>query len=428
MKIAVIGAGSTYTPELVTGFDHVREHLHVDELVLMDLDRDRLDNVGAFAERILAARGLQTRVSRTVDLDEAVTDADAVLIQIRVGGQGMRLVDETLPLKFAQMGQETTGAGGAMKALRTVPVVLHIAERTRQLAKPNAWIVDFTNPVGIVTRALRDNGYRAVGLCNYAIGIQRWAASLLGVDHTRVLANPTGLNHFSWTRSILLDGEEVLPQILKNHREAVIERFSFPGELIDLVGAIPSYYLQWYYATNSKLESLRHDTPRAQQVEELESQLLEMYRDSHLTQRPALLENRGGAYYSEAAAELLASLLGDQPREHVINVRNGHLYPELAEDDIVETLCVVDGERIEPVGQDSMAPHILGPVQHVLAYERQISTAAQTGSIDEFRRALLTHPLIAQFDTVERMWPELLRGSERFLPLFSIDQFPGESR
>lgn len=263
MKITVIGAGSTYTPELVTGFHHVREALTVDELTLMDIDQDRLDNVGAFAERILKHHDLHAHVTRTTDLDEAVTDADAVLIQIRVGGQAMRLLDETIPLRFNQIGQETTGAGGAMKALRTVPVVLHIAERTKQLAKPGAWIVDFTNPVGIVTRALKDNGYKAVGLCNYAIGIQRWAAQLLEVEPKRVIANPTGLNHFSWTRSIRLDGDEVLPSILHDHIDTVVERFGFPRPLIDLVGAIPSYYLQWYYANSSRLEALRTEKPRA---------------------------------------------------------------------------------------------------------------------------------------------------------------------
>lgn len=423
MKITVIGAGSTYTPELVTGFHHVRDSLPVTHLTLMDTDRDRLDNVGAFAERILATHDLPITVERTTDLDKAVRDADAVLIQIRVGGQAMRLLDETIPLKYGQIGQETTGAGGAMKALRTVPVILHIADRTRELAKPGAWIVDFTNPVGIVTRALLDNDHRAVGLCNYAIGIQRWAAQLSNVEPTRVLANPTGLNHFSWTRSILLDGTEILPQLLAEHRDEIVDRFHFPGSLIDLVGAIPSYYLQWYYATDARLQALHTEEPRAKEVAEIEAQLLDMYRDTTLVERPSLLENRGGAYYSEAAAELLASLLGTAPREHVINIRNNGLYPGLADDDIVETLCRVSAHHIEPVAQNPMPPHFLGPVQHVLAYERQISNAAQTGSPDDVRRALLTHPLIAQYDTVERMWPELLDRSRRYLP-----QFAQESR
>lgn len=418
MKIAVIGAGSTYTPELVTGFHHVREALSVDELWLVDIDRDRLDNVGAFAERILRRHELDTAVHRTTEVDDAVRDADAVLVQIRVGGQTMRLQDELVPLRHGQIGQETTGAGGAMKALRTVPVVLDIAERTRRLAKPDVWIVDFTNPVGIVTRALLDNGHRAVGLCNYAIGVQRWVAQLYGVEPQRVEVDPTGLNHFSWMRSARLDGREVLPEVVAQHTEAVVEKFGFPRELIDLVGAVPSYYLQWYYDTTNRLAKLHEEKPRAQAVAEIERELLEMYRDPALVERPALLESRGGAYYSEAAAELLASLLGSAPGHHVLNVRNAGLYPGLADDDVIETRCEVTAGRVVPVAQQPMPPHFLGPVQHVLAYERQVCEAAQTGDRATLERALLTHPLIGQYATVTAMLPELLEASHDHLPRF----------
>jgi 6-phospho-beta-glucosidase len=421
MKIAVIGAGSTYTPELVTGFAHVREHLQVDELALMDINPERLRVVGDFASRILANVQLPIRTSFTADVEEAVTGADAVLIQIRVGGQRMRLLDETLPLQHGCIGQETTGAGGAMKALRTVPVVLGIADAARRLAKPDAWIVDFTNPVGIVSRALQDAGHRSVGLCNYAIGIQRWAAQLLGVEPDRVLANPVGLNHFSWTRSILLDGEEVLPEILDKHSDAVSERFGFPEDLIRRLHAIPSYYLSWYYFHDRKLAKLKTETPRAAEVQAVEDELLKMYADPRLVERPALLEKRGGAYYSEAAAELLASLLGDAPRSHVINVRNNGLFAGLADDDIVETLCAVDRAGVRPVAQDPMPPIMLGPVQHVLAYERQIAAAAVSGDETAVKDALLTHPLIGQYDVVEDMLPELLHASARYLPAFARD-------
>ena len=421
MKIAVIGAGSTYTPELVTGFGHVREHLHVDEIALMDINSERLAVVGAFAQRILTQLDLPIKVVLTTSMEEAVTGADAVLIQIRVGGQKMRLVDETLPLGFDCIGQETTGAGGAMKALRTVPVVLQIAEATRRLAKPNAWILDFTNPVGIVTRALLDAGHHAIGLCNYAIGIQRWAAGLIGAEPGRVLANPAGLNHFSWSRSILLDGEEILPSLLAEHMPEIQERFAFPPDLIERLHAIPSGYLAWYYSHDRRLANLRTETPRAAEVQAVEDELLAMYRDPNLVERPALLERRGGAYYSEAAAELLASLLGDAPRSHVINVRNNGLYSGLADDDVVETLCQVDNSGVKPWPQEPMPPIMLGPVQHVLAYERQIAIAAVTGDPVQVKNALLTHPLIGQYDLVEAMTPELLAASAKYLPLFNRD-------
>lgn len=417
MKITVVGGGSTYTPELVTGFHYMREFLHVDELSLMDTNSERLENVGAFARRIVKNHHLPMGVSLTTDLAEAVTNADAVLIQIRVGGQAMRLKDEMIPLKYGQIGQETTGAGGAMKALRTVPKVLEIADYTKRFAKPGAWIIDFSNPVGIVTRALRDNGYKAIGLCNYAIGMQRWAADLLQVDAARIEVDPVGLNHFSWTRSIRLDGEEKLGYIQSHHQDAVSEKFGFPPELTQLVGAFPSYYLQWYYANQQRLEQLKSEKPRAQAVAEIEEQLLEMYKDTNLVQRPPLLEQRGGAYYSEAAAELLASLLGSKQGRHVINVQNEGLFENLGADDIIETLCDVNGS-VKAVAQKPMPPVILGPVQHVLAYERLICEAAQTGNRDTLKLAFLAHPLLGEYRYLEGLLDELLEASRHYLPSF----------
>ena len=200
MKIAVVGGGSTYTPELVSGLAREQQRLGLRKLALQDIDAERRDVVGAAAERMLRNQGFDGGVDVTGDLDRAVADADFVLIQIRVGGQEARLRDETLPLACGCIGQETTGAGGFAKALRTVPVVLGIAERVRALASPGAWIVDFTNPVGIVTRALCDAGHRAVGLCNVAIGFQRAIAGLLGVGPEQVLVDQVGLDHLTWVR------------------------------------------------------------------------------------------------------------------------------------------------------------------------------------------------------------------------------------
>ena len=213
MKIAVVGGGSTYTPELVSGLTR----LDVDEFVLQDVDPGRREIVGGMAGRMLARQGYAGRLEVTGDLDAAVTDADYVLIQIRVGGQEARLHDETAPLACGCIGQETTGAGGFAKAMRTVPVVLEIAERVREVGAPDAWIVDFTNPVGIVTRALLDSGHRAVGLCNVAIGFQRRFAGWLGVEPARVVVDQVGLNHLTWVRRVLLDGEDVLPDLLAEH-------------------------------------------------------------------------------------------------------------------------------------------------------------------------------------------------------------------
>jgi 6-phospho-beta-glucosidase len=419
MKVTVIGGGSTYTPELVSGLAAQQHRLQVDELVLMDIDAERLEVVGEFAKRMLAHQGSQTRVTLTTDRESAVTDADAVLIQLRVGGQAARLGDETFPLDCGCIGQETTGAGGLAKALRTVPVVLDIADEVRRLAKPDAWIIDFTNPVGIVTRALLNAGHRAVGLCNYAIGVQRWAAALLEVDASRVEVDPVGLNHFSWTRRILVDGVDALPGILLDHQEAVLKKYPFPQDLITLLGAIPSYYLQYYYTHDEVLERLRHETPRATVVAELERQLLEEYRSPLLTEKPPQLAERGGAFYSEAAVDLLASLYSEEETVHVLNVHNNGTIPGLADDDVIETRCRVSSAGIVPLPQEPVPPLMLGPIQHVSAYERIAEKAALSGDVDDIRRALLAHPLIGQWAMVEGLVPRLLETSAAYLPQFA---------
>ena len=421
MKVAVIGAGSTYTPELVSGLAAQEHRIHVDELFLMDIQAERLEVVGEFAKRMLALAGLDIAVTLTTDRTEAVRDADAVLIQLRVGGQTARLADETFPLECGCIGQETTGPGGLAKALRTVPVVLDIADEVRRIAKPDAWIIDFTNPVGIVTRALLDAGHRAVGLCNYAIGVQRWAARILDVEPGRVAVDPVGLNHFSWTRRILLDGQDVLPEMLRDRMDEVVTQYPFPAELIRLIGAIPSYYLQYYYFHDATLEKLRTSVPRAEDVARLEAELLELYASPDLVDKPAQLEKRGGAFYSEAAVDLLASLVDPVQTAHVLNVRNAGLIPGLADDDVIETRCLVSRDGIVPQPQAAVPPVLLGPVQHVSAYERIAAAAALSGDVDDVRRALLAHPLVGQWKAVEGLVPRLLETSAAHLPQFAAD-------
>src|SRR5207248_10078255 len=236
MKLAVVGGGSTYTPELVAGLARERERLDLRELVLQDIDPERREVVGGLADRMLRAAGYNGELSVTDDLDAAVEGASFVLIQLRVGGQEARLSDETIPLACGCIGQETTGAGGLGKALRTVPVVLDIAARVRELAEPGAWIVDFTNPVGIVVRSLLDAGHRAVGLCNVAIGFQRAIAPLLGVDPERVLIDQVGLNHLTWVRAVRVHGTELLPDLLAEHGDELAEADELPRAPLDPLG------------------------------------------------------------------------------------------------------------------------------------------------------------------------------------------------
>jgi 6-phospho-beta-glucosidase len=403
MKIAVVGGGSTYTPELVSGLTR----LSVDEFVLQDVDPERRDVVGGMAGRMLARQGFAGRLEVTGDLDAAVTDADYVLIQIRVGGQEARLRDETAPLACGCIGQETTGAGGFAKAMRTVPVVLEIADRVRALAGPNVWIVDFTNPVGIVTRALLDAGHRAVGLCNVAIGFQRQFAAWLGVEPGRVVVDQVGLNHLTWVRRVLLDDADVLPDLLSAHGDELAEQIEVPRRLLDELGAVPSYYLRYFYAHDAVLREQLDGEPRAATVQAIERGLLDLYRDPATNERPELLMQRGGAYYSEAALGLMSSLTNGDGAVHEVDVRNEGTLAGLADDDVVEVPARVGRDGPEPLPQPPLAPELLGLVQHVAAYERLTVRAALRRDPVDARKALLAHPLIGQVELVDGLLDRL---------------------
>jgi 6-phospho-beta-glucosidase len=418
VKVAVVGAGSTYTPELVSGLARERERLDVRELALMDVDAERLEVVGGLAGRMLERDRFAGALELTGELDRALDGADFVLVQIRVGGQKARLSDETVPLACGCIGQETTGAGGLGKALRTVPVVLGIAERARELAAPRAWVVDFTNPVGIVTRALLDAGHRAVGLCNVAIGFQRRFARELGVEPERVVVDQVGLNHLTWVRAVRADGRDVLPELLAQHGDELAEALGISRRLLDELGAIPSYYLHYFYLHDHVLAEQRTGVPRAQTVAEIERELLELYRDPALTEKPALLEQRGGAFYSEAAIGLIRSLAAGSGEVHVVDVANRGTLTGLAADDVVEVPASVSPDGVEPLPQRPLAPELLGLVQHVAAYERLAAAAATSGDPTLVRKALLTHPLVGQAPLAEQLTELMLEAGAEHLPQF----------
>jgi len=421
MKIAVIGGGSTYTPELVSGLSRERDRIDVDALVLQDIDEERREVVGGMAARMLDAQGFDGDLEVTDDLDRAVDGADFVLIQIRVGGQDARLLDETVPLACGCVGQETTGAGGLAKALRTVPVVLEIAERVRERAADDAWIVDFTNPVGIVTRSLLDHGHQAVGLCNVAIGFQRSFARLLGVEPERVQVDQAGLNHLSWVRFVRLDGRDVLPELLAEHGDEIAGQVDVPRRLIDELGVVPSYYLHYFYAHDQIVAEQLEAVPRAAAVAEIERELLQLYRDPQLVTKPPLLERRGGAFYSEAAIGLVGALATDSGETHVVDVRNEGTITGLAEDDVVEVLSTVDRRGVTPLPQPPVAPELLGLMQHVVAYERLAAQAALSGDPVDVRKALLAHPLVGQHPLSEELAERLLEAGATHLPQFHAD-------
>ncbi|MEU0808712.1 6-phospho-beta-glucosidase [Streptomyces sp. NPDC005970] len=417
MKLAVVGGGSTYTPELVDGFARLRDVLPMEELVLVDPAADRLELVGGLARRIFARQGHPGRISWTDDLDAGVDGADAVLLQLRIGGQAARNQDETWPLECGCVGQETTGAGGLAKALRTVPVVLDIAERVRR-RNPDAWIVDFTNPVGIVTRALLTAGHRAVGLCNVAIGFQRKFAKLLGVAPDEVSLDHVGLNHLTWERAVRLggpDGEDVLPKLLAEHGDAIADDLRMPRGLLDRLGVVPSYYLRYFYQHDAVVRELRTKPSRAAEVAAIEGRLLEMYADPALDEKPELLGKRGGAFYSEAAVDLTSSLLRDTGEVRIVNTFNQGTLPFLPDDAVIEVPAAVDGRGASPLPVRPLEPLYAGLVAHVTAYEDLALEAALKGGRERVFDALLAHPLIGQIEYAEKLTDTLIAHNREHL-------------
>ncbi|MFF9309494.1 6-phospho-beta-glucosidase [Streptomyces sp. NPDC014748] len=418
MKLTVVGGGSTYTPELIDGFARLRDTLPVEELVLVDPAADRLELVGGLARRIFAKQGHPGRIITTADLDAGVAGADAVLLQLRVGGQAARQQDETWPLECGCVGQETTGAGGLAKALRTVPVVLDIAERVRR-ANPDAWIIDFTNPVGIVTRALLQAGHRAVGLCNVAIGFQRKFAALLDVAPHEVHLDHVGLNHLTWETGVRLggpEGEDVLPRLLAEHGERIAGDLHLPRPLLDRLGVVPSYYLRYYYAHDQVVEELREGPSRAARVAAMERELLTMYGDPELAEKPALLAQRGGAFYSEAAVDLAAALLGGAGSPYqVVNTLNRGTLPFLPDDAVIEVQAAVGANGAVPLPVAPLNPLYAGLVANVTAYEELALDAALRGGRERVFEALLAHPLIGQYAYAETLTDQLIAHNREHL-------------
>jgi len=417
MKLAVIGGGSTYTPELVDGVARLTGDIKVTELVLVDPDQDRLAAVGPVSARIMARYGHPAKVSWTQNLDEGLDGAGGVLLQLRVGYQAARHRDETWPVEVCNcVGQETVGAGGLAKALRTVPVVLDIAERARQRSASDAWIIDFTNPVGIVTRSLLDFGHRAIGLCNVAIGFQRRFAGWLGVAPEAVDLDHVGLNHLTWERAAVVDGIDRLPELLEAHGRELAETVGAPESLVREIGALPSYYLRYYWAHDAVVAESRGKPTRAQAVAEIERQLLEMYADPALDHKPELLTQRGGAFYSEAAVDLLLSLLTDKGDRQVVNVRNNGTLPFLPDEAVIETPAVISASGAAPVTAAPLSPLMRGLVAHMSAYEDLALDAALRGGRDRVAMALLAHPLVGQYDQADKLADRLVAENAAFLP------------
>jgi 6-phospho-beta-glucosidase len=414
MKLTIIGGGSTYTPELMDGFARLRELLPIEEIWLVDPDEHRLELVAGVSRRMLSAAGHPAIVHATTDVVTGVSDADAVLFQLRIGGQDARRGDETWPHEVGCIGQETTGPGGFAKALRTVPVVLEIAELVREHAKRGAWIVDFTNPVGIVTRALLQAGHRAVGLCNVAIGFQRQFAARFDVAPDRVSLGHVGLNHLTWERNVWVDGVDRLPELFGDVRD-LAEETELPSHLLELLGVVPSYYLRYYYSHDEVLHEQLGAPTRADEVQEVERMLLARYADPAVNTKPEELGKRGGAFYSEAAVDLLASLTADRGDVQVVNLRNAGILPFLPDDHVIEVPATVGATGVTAVPVEPLADDLRGLVSAVAGYERLALDAAINGGRDRVVRAMQAHPLVLQYERAEKLTDLLLAANRDHL-------------
>ncbi|HEY7971082.1 MAG TPA: hypothetical protein VID95_13890 [Candidatus Limnocylindrales bacterium] len=421
LKLAVVGGGSTYTPELVDGFARRTDRVAIDEIALLDIDPERLEIVGGLAERMLRKQGWPGRLVRTGDRDTAIDDADVVLLQLRVGGQAARFGDETLPPRFGLVGQETVGAGGFAKALRTVPVVLDIADAVRRRGARDAWIVDFTNPVGIITQALVDGGHRAIGLCNVAIGFQRRFARRFGVSPEEVELEQVGLNHLTWIRAVRVAGVDRLPELLGADGEEIAEDLQMPLDRLRATGLIPSYYLRYYDDEAAVVAGAGAKPTRAEEVMAIEKDLLELYRDPTLDTKPELLEHRGGAFYSEAAAQLIASLFDGRGDVQVVDVANGGCLPGLADDDVVEVPARIDRDGAHPLAEAALPAVPAALVGRVKRYERLAVAAARSGDRAIALEALRANPLAGDPDRAPELLDAILAANRGWLPRFFPD-------
>lgn len=428
MKVTVIGGGSTYTPELVNGFLALRDSFPLRELCLMDIDPQRLAIVGGFAQRMVQAKGAPFQVTLSQDQRAAISGASYVITQLRVGMMPARRGDEYLGLRHGLIGQETTGVGGMAKALRTIPVILSIAKDIRETA-PGALLANFTNPAGLVTEALFRYApdVSAVGVCNSAItfkmGVLEELEKRLGgpIDPQRGQLNTLGLNHLTWHRGFTLDGEELWPQIFEAFLDGLRreEDPEWDVRTVETLGMIPNYYLAYFYYTKHKFEQqLKWPPSRAERVMEIEEDLLRLYSDPNLTEPPAELMLRGGAYYSTLATQLLHSHYNDLGHVHVVNVRHNGAVPGWDPDWVLEMPCKVDRQGVHPLPAEPLPPVAFGLVAQVKAYEILTAEAALTGDRKAAYMALLANPLGPSADQVQAVLDDMLETNRAYLPQF----------
>lgn len=427
LKIAVIGGGSSYTPEIVEGFIKRYDEMPIRELWLVDIEagKHKLEIVGELAKRMVQQAGLPIEVHLTLDRREAIAGADFVTTQMRVGLLEARKRDEHIPISHGVIGQETTGPGGMFKALRTVPVILDICKDIEELA-PDAWLFNFTNPAGIVTEAVQKHTkVKTVGLCNSPINFYKFLAKEYGVTERDVLPEFVGINHLHWVTAAYVNGEDKLPELIGKGREYTasnVTAFDWDADFLSSLGAIPTYYLRYFYMTDKMLEdmkaSMEKNGTRADVVSRVEAELFELYKDVNLKEKPKQLEQRGGAYYSEAAVNLMYSLYTDKRDIQTLNVRNGNIIDFLPEDASIEVNCVVTAQGPIPIPLQNVPAHVTGLLHAVKTYESLTIEAAITGDKGIALQALVHHPLVPSVSVAKTLLEEMLEANKEYLPNF----------
>ena len=427
LKLVVIGGGSSYVPELIEGIIKNNATFPVREIILVDIEEGqvKMEIVGALAGRMIAKSGLPISLSTTLDRRSALPGADFVITQLRVGLLRAREWDETIAVKYNMIGQETTGPGGMMKGLRTVPVILDIAHDMEELC-PDAWLINFTNPASIVTQALiKHSKIKAVGLCNAPIGAYKWLSKLYNVPIEKVYCEFVGLNHFHWISRITVDGVDKMEELVANkdgYSAKNVPQYEWNGALLSSLKAIPSYYLKYFYLQSEMLKQAKDDIAqgkiRAQVVQRIESKLFELYKDENLAEKPKQLEERGGAYYSEAAVGLMNSIYNGKGDIQAVNVANKGTLDFLEDNDSIEVNCVIGGEGPKNVPVTVIPPGVKGLIASVKAYERIAVEAAVEGSREKALLALSLHPLVYSVNDAEKMLDEMLETNKKYLPRF----------
>ncbi len=440
IKIVTIGGGSSYTPELVEGFIKRYEKLPVRELWLVDIEegREKLETVGALAQRMVKKAGLPMKVILSYDRREALKDADYVTTQMRVGLLEARIKDERIPLSHGMIGQETNGAAGMFKAFRTIPVILDIVKDMEELC-PEAWMINFTNPAGMITEAvLRYTDYKKViGLCNVPVNMVNGFARLLDVEPERVTMELSGLNHHIFATDVFVDGQSRLEEFLEIYQHISAEdaismkNFStlpFSPEFIRGLHCIPCPYHNYYYFTKEQLEEeikeYKEGRVRGEVVKKVEEELFELYKDESLDVKPKQLELRGGARYSDAACNLICSLHNNTGDIQYVDVRNNGTITNLPADSAVEAACIITSGGPKPIAVGELKPQINGTIQTIKTFERLVCEAAVTGSRDLAVTALNMNPLCASDHDANAVIHELLEAHKEYLPQFFKNESP----